>query len=72
MYRAKEVGGAVRAQAGDRGGGRSGARRGMEGGGFHCRCIGKGDGTGAGAIFQPSARREPTSGRGGGVVTFFS
>ena len=27
---------------------------------FHCRCFGKGGGTGAGAIFQPSARREAT------------
>ena len=32
----------------------------MEGGGFHCRCFGKEGGTGAGAIFQPSARREAT------------
>ena len=42
-------------QVGEWGGGWSGARRGMEGGGFHCRCFGTGNGggTGAGAIFQP-------------------
>ena len=60
-YRAKEVGGAVRAQAGDRVvAGLAGAIRGREGGGFHYRCLdrySKEGGTGAGAIFQPSARR---------------